>query len=158
MSKSRRSGLTSREMRRIGEREQAREARQKQLDAFWALSPEERARRMADVEDYKRISKNGITLEDLKRVEDEGIKAGYERGADETLKTSYAAMCLALHDVHGFDCDACMEMLKAADERVTYALNSQELLDELDRTLDIQFHFKADLGEDRIQEGQHVCA
>lgn len=146
--------ISGREARRMGEREQKREERQKQIDAFWALSPQERAQRMADNEAFQRINRNGITIEDLKRAEDDGVRAGYERGADEMLKTCYAAMCLALHDVHGFDGDACMEMLRAADERVTYAINSQELLDELDGTLGIEFHFKAELGEERIQQDE----
>ena len=54
--------ISGREARRIGERERAKEERQKRLDAFWALSPEERAQRMRDNEAFQRISKNGITV------------------------------------------------------------------------------------------------
>ena len=41
---------SSRELRRMAQREQTREQRQAAIDAFWKLSPEERAQRIADNE------------------------------------------------------------------------------------------------------------
>ena len=144
--------MTAREMRRMGEREQAKQERQRRLDAFWALPPEERARRMADNEALQRISKNGITIEDLKNAEDQARRDGFMDGAAEMIKICYAAICLALHESEGYDCDKCRELLAAADERVVYAINSRDLLQEVRDTMGLEFNFNADVGEDRIQE------
>lgn len=144
--------ISGREARRIGEREQAREERQRRLDAFWALSPEERAQRMRDNEAFQRISKNGITIEDLKNAEDQARKDGFMEGAAEMIKICYAAICLALHESEGYDREKCRELLSAADERVVYAINSRELLQEVQDTIGLEFNFNADVGEDRIQE------
>ena len=149
-----RSTKTTRELRRMAERDQQREQRQKAVDAFWALSPEERKRRMDDNEAFKRINRNGITLEDLKNVEEQGRKDGYDMGTENTMQACYAAMCLTLHELHGFDTAACMEVLRKTDEKVTYAISTQELLDELKDTLDIEFSFKEAMTDDRIQEIQ----
>lgn len=151
-SRFRQSTMTAREMRRMAERDNKRQARMEQVNAFWALTPEERARRMADNEAFQRINRNGITLEDLKRVEDQGRKDGFAMGTEETMKSCYAAVCLALHELHGFDSDACMAALAAADDKVVYALNSKELLDEVKNDLGLEFNFHAEVGEDRIQE------
>ena len=144
--------MTAREMRRMGEREQAKQERQRRLDAFWALSPEERAQRMRDNEAFQRISKNGITIEDLKNAEEQARKDGFMDGAAEMIKICYAAICLALHESEGFDCDKCRELLAAADERVVYAINSRDLLQEVRDTIGLEFNFRADVGEERIQE------
>lgn len=144
--------MTAREMRRMGEREQAKQERQRRLDAFWALPPEERARRMADNEAFQRISKNGITIEDLKNAEDQARRDGFMDGAAEMIKICYSAICLELHESEGYDCDKCRELLAAADERVVYAINSRDLLQEVRETMGLEFNFNADVGEDRIQE------
>ena len=144
--------LSGREARRYGERERQREERQKAVDAFWALSPEERKQRMEDNEAFQRINRNGITLDDLKNVEDQGRKDGYQLGTEQSMKACYAAMCLALHEQHGFDTEACLAMLRAADEKVIYALNAEELLRELHEKLNIEFSFKETMSDDRISE------
>lgn len=150
-TKFQRNTLTAREIRRMGERETERNKRQAQVDAFWALTPEERARRMADNEAFKRINRNGITIEDLRNAETQGRNDGFAMGVEETMKSCYAAICLALNELHGFDSGACKGVLRAVDERVVYALNSQELLDEVKDRLDLEFNFNADMGEERIR-------
>ena len=99
--KFRHTTQTTRELRRIAEREAGRQARQKSIDAWWALTPEERAQRMADNEAFQRINKNGITLEDLRNAEDQGRKDGYRIGKEETLIICYAAFILAMHEQIG---------------------------------------------------------
>ena len=144
--------LTGREARRYGERERKREERQAQIDAFWALTPEERKRRMEDNEAFERINRNGITIEDLKMVEDQGRKDGFDMGTENAMKTCYAAFCLALHELHGFDTEQCKAVLAAADDKVVYALNADELMEEMKRELDLEIDFNAGLGEERIAE------
>lgn len=150
--KFKRNTITAREMRRMGERESERAERQKQVDAFWALSPEERARRMADNAAFQRINKNGITIEDLKRVEDEGRKDGYIRGKEETLIICYAAFILALHELRGYDREECMELLNCADEKVTYALTSADIIADVYNEMGLTFNFTDAMPGDRLQE------
>lgn len=150
--KFKRNKLTSRDIRRIGEREQQKEQRQKMVDAFWALSPEERAERIADIEAINKIQRNGITLEDLKRVEVQGQKDGYLAGKIETLKMCYAAICMALHEQYGFGKKRLMDVLNAVDEKVVYSLTSDEAIKEVWDTTGLEISFKDTFPGERITE------
>lgn len=150
--KFRRNTQTSRELRRVAEREAGRQQRQKSIDAFWALTPEERAQRMADNEAFQRISKNGITIEDLKNAEDQGRSDGYRVGKEETLIICYASFMLALNEVCGFDGEKCMEILNAADEKVTYTLTSAEAVKEVYDAMGVTLNFADALPGERLQE------
>lgn len=144
--------LSGREARRYGERERKREEREKDVQAFWALSPEERARRMRDNEAFQRISKNGITLEDMKRAEDESYQRGVNVGIESTMKTCYAAICLALNELHGFGTKRCKEVLNLVDEKVVMALTSEELIQEVFDRMKLAIRFNAGPLEERIEE------
>lgn len=150
--KFKRSTQTTRELRRIAEREQGREQRQKAIDAFWALTPEERARRMADNAAFQRISKNGITIEDLKNAEDAGRNDGYRIGKEETLIICYAAFMLALNEACSFDGDRCREILNIADEKVTFSLTSAEAVKEVYDRLGVELNFTEEMPGERLQE------
>ena len=150
--KFKRQTQTSREMRRMAEREAGRQARQKSIDAFWALTPEERAQRMADNAAFQRINKNGITLEDLKMAEDQGRRDGYRVGKEETLIIAYASFLLALHELHGFDAEQCKEVLNLADEKITYTLTSADAIREVYDTMGLTLNFAEELPGERIQE------
>lgn len=147
-----RNTKSSREIRRIGEREQKREQRQKQIDAFWALTPEERAKRIKDIEAFERIQKNGITLEDLRNAESQGRQDGYLAGKIETLRLCYAALCLALHERYGFGMKRCKEVLATVDEKVVYSLTSDELIQEVFDGIGLKIDFGEAFTEDRISE------
>ena len=144
--------LSGREARRYGERERTREQRQADIERFWSLSPEERKQRMADNEAFARIAKNGITIEDMKRAEDESYKLGARAGIENTMKTCYAAICLALHEMYGFGTKRCKAVLNAVDEKVTYSLSSAEAIQEVFDTMGLEIKFKSDIGEERVQE------
>ena len=154
--KFRRNTQTSREMRRLAEREAGRQARQKSIEAFWALTPEERAQRMADNEAFQRINKNGITIEDLKKAEDQGRTDGYKVGKEETLIICYAAFILALNELHGFDPEQCMELLNLVDEKVTYALTSADAIQEVYETMGLTLNFAETMPGERIQEKEDL--
>lgn len=151
--KFKRNTQTTRELRRVAEREAGRQQRQKAIDAFWALTPEERAQRMADNAAFQRINKNGITtIEDLKKAEDDGRNDGYRIGKEETLIICYASFLLALNEVCGFDGDKCREILNLADEKVTYTLTSAEAIREVYDTMGITLNFADAMPGDRLQE------
>lgn len=150
--KFKRNTQSSRELRRIAEREQNRQQRQQAVDAFWKLTPEERQRRIADQEAFKRIQKNGITLEDLKNAETQGQQDGYMAGKTETLKLCYAAICLALNELHGFGMKRCKEVLNAVDEKVVYALNSEEEIQAVMDKIGLEISFKDAFPGERVSE------
>ena len=148
--KFKRNTLTTREMRRMGERERAREQRQKDLDAFWAMSPEERARHMADEEAFQRIQRNGITVEDLAKAEEDAYAAGIAAGKDATVRTCFAAICMSLHEMHGFDKEQCSAVLNDVYDRLTFALTSEEAIQEVYDTIGLTISFKGDVTDDAV--------
>lgn len=150
--KFRRATKTSREIRRMGEREQAREQRQRAVDAFWALPPEERARRMADNEAFQRISRNGITIEDMKRAEDEAYRKGVSEGKDATVRTCFAAICMTLHELHGFGKERCLKVLNDVYDKLCFSLTSQEAIQEVYDTMGLRITFRGDVTEDAVEE------
>lgn len=143
--------LSGREARRYGERERKREERQKSIDAWWALSPEERAQRMKDNAAFERINRNGITLDDVKAAEDESYRRGVNVGIENTMRTCYAAICLALHELHGFGKERCARVLNNVDERIVMALTSEDAIREVYDTIGLEIEFKEMPGE-RIKE------
>ena len=151
-TKFKRNTLTSREIRRMGEREQKKEQRQAQIDAFWALSPEERKRKMEDSEAFRRINKNGITVEDLKWAEDQGRNDGYKLGKEETLMICYASFVMAMHELLGFDAEKCLEVINLADEKLTYTLTSEEAIREVYDSMGLELNFADAMPGERMQE------
>lgn len=143
--------LSGREARRYGERERKREERQKNLDAWWALSPEERAQRIKDNAAFERINRNGITLDDVKKAEDESYQRGVNVGIENTMRTCYAAICLALHELHGFGKERCARVLNNVDERITMALTSEEAIREVYNEIGLTIEFR-DMPGERIRE------
>lgn len=151
-TKFRRTTKTSRELRRIAEREQGREQRQKAIDAFWALAPEERQKRMADNEAFQRISRNGITIEDMHKAEEAAYMQGVNVGKDETIRTCFAAICMALHEMHGFGKERCAKVLNSVYDKLCFALTSQDAIKEVYDTMGLQIEFNGDVTEDAVTE------
>lgn len=144
--------VSGREARRMGERERNREQRQKAVDAFWALPPGERQKRMEDNETFRRIQRNGITLEDMKQAEERAYNQGVRAGIDSTTRTAFAAICLALHDLYGFGKVRCARVLNAVDEKIVMALTSDDAIQEVYDTMKLKIEFREDLPGDRVQE------
>ena len=144
--------LSGREARRYGERERDRAERLADVERFWQLPPEVRAQRMADNAAFQRIQKNGITLEDVKRAEEKSYAQGVQAGIENTMKTCYAAICLALNELHGFGTKRCKDVLNAVDEKVVMALTSDEAVDEVYRRMGLAIRFNAGPLEERVEE------
>ena len=81
------------------------------------------------------LMQQGISPQQLKANYDLGFKNGYHDGyCCGTLtmrKTIYAAMSLALHELHGFGEERLIKVLKLVDEKLYYCLDCQDLVDEL---------------------------
>ena len=148
--KFKRNTKSSREIRRIAEREQGRERRQQYIEEFWKLPPDIRAQRIADNEAFQRISKNGITIEDMHMAEEEAYGKGITNGKNETVRTCFAAFCLALNELHGFDSDQCMEVLNNAYDKLTFALNSDEAIQEVYDIIGLEIKFNDDVTEETV--------
>lgn len=148
--KFQRNTRSNRELRRIAEREQGREKRKQAIDAFWKLSPEERAQRIADNEAFQRIEKNGITIEDMHKAEEDAYSKGVKDGKDETVRTCFAAICLTLHEMYGFGKERCSKVLNDVYDKLCFALNSQEAIQEVYDTMGLEISFKNDVTEDAV--------
>lgn len=152
MSKGKRGTLSAREIRRMNAREQAKIDKKDALNAFWALPEAERQRRIADNEQLTRIQRNGITIDDLDRAGRQGYQDGAKVGAENAMRNIYAAVALTLHEMHGFGKKRCMDVLNAVDEKVMYALDSQELIQQVFDNLGIAMTFDGDPLTERIHE------
>ena len=152
MSKGKRGTLSAREIRRMNAREQAKIERKDALNAFWALPEAERQRRIADNEQLARIQRNGITIDDLDRAGRQGYQDGAKTGAENTMRNIYAAVALVMHEKYGFGKKRCMDVLNAVDEKVMYALDSKEMIQQVFDDLGIKMTFDGDPLEDRITE------
>ena len=152
MSKGKRGTLSAREIRRMNAREQAKAEKKEALNAFWALPEAERQRRIADNEQLARIQRNGITVDDLARAGQEGYRDGAKNAAESTMRNIYAAVALVMHEKYGFGKKRCMDVLNAIDEKVMYALDGQEMTQQVFDDLGIRMTFDGDPLEERITE------
>lgn len=148
--KFQRSTKSSREIRRMAERERGREQRKQAIDAFWKLTPEERAQRIADNEAFQRISKNGITIEDMHKAETDAYNKGISDAKDETVRTCFAAICLTLHEMHGFGKERCSKVLNDVYDKLCFTLTSADAIQEVYDTMGLEISFKNDITEDAV--------
>lgn len=98
----------------------------------------------------KRLIKNGITPEDLKREFEKGYTAGFKEAAEPVIRGCYAAICLALNDLHGFGQRRCADVLNAVDNHLTMTLTSAEAIEEVYERMKLTINFKEPF--ERIQE------
>ena len=155
MSKGRRGAMSSREIRRQNQRENLRQERKDAVAAYWNLPEEERRRRAAQSQYITSMERNGITIEDVNRAANEGYQQGIALAQEVTMKACYAAMCLVLKELHGFGAKRCMEMLNAVDEKITYALTSEELINQVFTDLKIEINFNETMPGERITEKEN---
>lgn len=145
-----RNTLSSRQIRRMGEREATREKRQQAIEAFWKLTPEERQRRFADMEAVNRIQRNGITIEDMYNAENDAYAKGIKVGKEATVRTCFAAICMTLHELYGFGKDRCSKVLNDVYDKLTMALTSEDAIQEVYDTIGLEIHFSDDITEDTV--------
>ena len=76
------------------------------------------------------LIQNGITPNDLEKEFQRGREIGFKEAAEPIIKSCYAGICIALHDEFGFGENRCYRAIKAVDEKIVWALNHQELVEE----------------------------
>lgn len=141
----------NRKDRREQERRDRAERKQQEAADKWAawkaMSPEERAHFKQAQEAVDRIQRNGITIEELEQNYKLGYDAGVKDGCERTFETVFAAICLALHELHGFGSKRCMRVLNLVHDKTYYALSRQDIIDEVWATMKLRINFKNDVGE-----------
>lgn len=137
-----------------------KERRQKKWDEEFNLVQQSRNDFMRECmpEEYFRkkvarlneMQRNGITVEMLKANYDLGYKEGFQAAAEPVVRGIYAAVCLALNDLHGFGQKRCADVLRCLDDHLTYTLTSTDLIDDVWERMGLKLEFKEPF--DRIQE------
>lgn len=120
---------------------QQRRAANKAKPAYLRESPQDLVKKMV---------KNGISVEDLEKNYNIGFKDGFKAAGEPIVKGCFAAICLVLHEMHGFGRKRCCDVLNAVDRHMMYTLTSDEAIQEVWEKIGLHIDF----GEpfDRIQE------
>ena len=95
------------------------------------------------------MCRNGITPKDVDDAYAQGRKDERSAVLDYSMRDCYAGFLLAAHEVFGFGHDRCLRLLRAADERITNSLASDEAIEEVFRTVGVKIDFYR---PDRITE------
>ncbi len=129
------------------EQERALQRENKQAERYAQMVIEREKVRMKHV---ARIEQHGITIADLEKEFQKGFDDGFNKAAEPMYKYMMAAICLALHELHGWGEKRILRVLKCVDDKILYALSTDELVEEvLDKT-GIEILFKEPF--DRVRE------
>ena len=107
--------------------------------------------RMTKEQRMDALVKNGITIEDLEENYNKGYEAGFAVASGPVIKTCYAAVCLALNELHGFGMKRCKDVLNLVDEKILFSLTSMETIEEVWQKIGLQIDFN-EVVSDRITE------
>lgn len=88
------------------------------------------------------LMKQGISPDDLEKEYRDGYDAGFRAGGEYTLKTVYAAVCLALNKEFGFGRERAARVLCAADRIVCETIASPEAIEEVFDKMHLRIAFK----------------
>lgn len=107
--------------------------------------------RMTKEQRMDALVKNGITIKDLEENYNKGYEAGFAVASGPVIKTCYAAVCLALNELHGFGMKRCKDVLNLVDEKILFSLTSMETIEEVWQKIGLQIDF-SEVVSDRITE------
>ena len=107
--------------------------------------------RMTKEQRMDALVKNGITIKDLEENYNKGYEAGFSVASGPVIKTCYAAVCLALNELHGFGMKRCKDVLNLVDEKILFSLTSMEAIEEVWQKIGLQIDFN-EVVSDRITE------
>ena len=77
------------------------------------------------------LIKNGISPADLKTSYDEGYRQGWRQGVDGTYQICFAAVILALRELHNFNQDQLCGVAATMQEHIVHSLTSVEAVQEV---------------------------
>lgn len=107
--------------------------------------------RMTKQQRMDALVKNGITIKDLEENYNKGYEAGFAVASGPVIKTCYAAVCLALNELHGFGMKRCKDVLNLVDEKILFSFTSMETIEEVWQKIGLQIDFN-EVVSDRITE------
>ena len=110
--------------------------------------PEEYFKNKVTIMDKLQV--NGITVKELKENYDRGFSDGFKAAGEPIVKGCFAAICLAMHDLHGYGKKRCCDILNAVDQHLLYTLTDDEAIEEVWQKIGLKLDFKEAF--DRIQE------
>mgnify|MGYP003305624409 CR=1 FL=1 len=85
----------------------------------------------------KHLTKNGITLQDLENNYQQGLHAGI----DGTYQICFAAVCLALNDLHGFGSLRCHRVCERMQHYIINSLTTADAVREVYKRMKLTFDF-----------------
>ena len=113
------------------------------------LKPNWQSMPSKDLDLFANLAKNGITIADLSREVQRARTQAFQDTAVSVMKVMYACTALALSDDFGFDKDMCMKALKTIDSRMALAIDSEEVISEMEERIGIRFN--SSNGVERIE-------
>lgn len=87
------------------------------------------------------LIKNGITPEDLKKEYDAGFEAGFREASAPMVRSMYAAVLLAAHELYGFGKKRGVRLLNRIDRIITDVLTSTELMEQVYKDIGVEMVF-----------------
>lgn len=93
--------------------------------------------RMSHDQKVAALLKNGITPKDLDKAFEDGRQAGIEG----TYKICFAAVCLALSDLHGFGGKRCQRVLEKMQRYIIDSLTSAEAVADVYKRMGLTLDF-----------------
>lgn len=88
-----------------------------------------------------RLIRNGITPEDLEKEYKAGFEAGFKEASAPMIRSMYAAVLLAGHELYGFGKRRGVRLLNRIDRIITDVLTSQELMEKVFTDLGVEMIF-----------------
>lgn len=83
-------------------------------------------KRLTKEQQINALLRNGIAPADLEKAYDDGFEEGRKIGLDGTYKICFAAVCLALNDLHQFGAKRCCDVLCKMQDYIIDTLCSPE--------------------------------
>ena len=108
--------------------------------------------RMTKEQRMEALVKNGITPSDLEKAFEDGRRECLKVASDHIMKTAYAAICLALHDLYGFGQKRCMDVLVAVDRYICNTFTGTEAVEEVFDRIGLLIDFKDPDGSVQAKE------
>jgi len=112
-----------------------------------------------DLQDTRRMVRNGITPKDLENAEESAFMKGTKAGREHVLRDTYAAAAMAIMDEckeRSIPCDR--EMIRSVlirmDDYVCNALTSEEIISDAWRRVGLHLEFTGAFPEDRVVENE----
>lgn len=84
------------------------------------------------------------------RAENEAYSKGIQAGKEATVRTCFAAICMTLHEMHGFGKERCRKVLNDVYDKLTMALTSDDAIQEVYDKIGLEIHFSDDISEETV--------